>query len=119
MALCAGIKRDGGRCTVVVGASQDYCYAHDPARQQERKRNASRAGRSRGSGEIASLKDQLRKLASDVLDGKVARGDAVAVNQILNTRARLLEVERRVKETEDLEERLGALEDVLKGRNAG
>ncbi len=116
---CAGIKRDGGRCAVVVGASQEYCYAHDPTRQGERRRNASRAGRSRGNGEIAGLKEQLRKLASDVLEGRVDRSSAAVVNQIINTRARLLEVERRIKETEELEERLEALEGVLKGRNAG
>ena len=119
MALCAGIKRDGGRCAVVVGASQAYCYAHDPARQQERKRNASRAGKSRGNGEVAGLKEQLRKLASGVLDGTVDRSAASVVNQIINTRARLLEVERRIKETEELEERLEALEGVLKGRRTG
>ncbi len=116
MARCGGFKPDGTPCERIVGASQDYCYAHDPARQGERKRNASRAGKSRGNGEIAGLKDQLRKLASDVLDGKVDRSAAAVVNQIINTRARLLEVERRIKETEELEERLEALEGVLKGR---
>ena len=38
------------------------------------------------------------------------RGNAVVVNQILNTRARLIELERRVKETEELEERIEQLE---------
>jgi len=32
------------------------------------------------------------------------------VNQILNTRARLIELERKLKETEELEERIEALE---------
>lgn len=118
MAQCAGIKRDGGRCTVVVGPGQSHCYQHDPDRSEERKRNASRGGRSRGNGEIADLKGQLKKLATDVLDGKVERGDAVVVNQILNTRVRLLEQERRIRETEELATRLEALEEVLKGRKA-
>jgi hypothetical protein len=119
MALCAGIKRDGGRCTAVVPPSKEYCYQHDPERKGERKRNASRAGKSRGNGEIAGLKEQLRKLAGDVLEGNVDRSAAAVVNQIINTRARLLEVERRIKETEELEERLEALEGVLKGRRTG
>ena len=34
----------------------------------------------------------------------------MAVNQILNTRARLIELERKVKETEELEERIEQLE---------
>ena len=37
MPRCAGIKRDGGRCTVVVGPGQSHCYAHDPDRSKERK----------------------------------------------------------------------------------
>jgi hypothetical protein len=38
------------------------------------------------------------------------------VNQIINTRARLIELERKIKETAELEARLEALEDVLKRR---
>jgi hypothetical protein len=26
MARCAGIKRDGGRCAVIVKGAQTYCY---------------------------------------------------------------------------------------------
>ena len=70
----------------------------------------------KGSGEIADLKKQLANVVADVLSGKVERGTAAVVNQIINTRARLLEVERRIKETEELEARLEALEAVLKGR---
>jgi hypothetical protein len=48
----------------------------------------------------------------------VERGNAVAVNQILNTRARLIEIERKIKETEELEGRLEALEQA-QGRRSG
>jgi hypothetical protein len=116
MPKCAGIKRDGGRCAVVVGPGQSHCFAHDPDRADERRRNAARGGRMKGSGEIADLKKLLANLAADVLDGKVERGTAAVVNQIVNTRARLLEVERKIKEAEELEARLEALEAVLKGR---
>ena len=119
MARCAGIKRDGGRCTVIVAPEQTYCYQHDPSRAEERRRNASRGGRMRGSGEIAELKKQLKDLAAGVLDGEVERGAAAVVNQIIQTRARLLELERRIKEVEELEVRLEALEGVLKGRRTG
>jgi hypothetical protein len=72
-------------------------------------------GRSKGNTEIAHLKKQLRELAEGVLSGKVERADAV-VNQILNTRARLIELERKIREQEELEGRLEALESVLKTR---
>ena len=82
MPKCAGIKRDGGRCAVVVGPGQTHCYQHDPARADERRRNASRGGRAKGNGEIADLKKQLKDLAAGVLCGSVERGRAAVVNQI-------------------------------------
>ena len=118
MPQCAGIKRDGGRCTAVVGPSQTHCYAHDPGRAEERKRNASRGGKSKGNSEIADLKARLRKLAADVLSGEVGRSEAAVVNQILNTRARLIELERKIREQEDVVESMEALEGVLKMRSA-
>jgi len=116
MAQCAGIKRDGGRCTVVVGPGQSHCYAHDPDRSQERKRNASKGGRTKGNGELADLKKQVKDLASDVLEGTADRGRAVVANQLYNTLIRAIEQERKMRELEELEERLEALEGVLKGR---
>jgi hypothetical protein len=116
MPQCQGIKRDGGRCTVVVGPSQTHCYQHDPARCSERRRNASKGGKSKGNPKLTRLDKQLEDLASDALEGKVERGVAAVVNQIINTRVRLLEVERKIKEQEELEERLAALQDVLKRR---
>ena len=116
MPRCEGIKRDGGRCTVVVGPSQTHCYQHDPARSQERKRNASRGGRSKGTPKLTKLDKQLEALAADTLEGKVERGVAAVVNQVINTRTRLIEIERKTREQEELEERLEAIESVLKRR---
>jgi len=60
--------------------------------------------------ELRGLKKQLEDLAEEVLEGRRDKGVAVVVNQILNTRARLIELERKLKETEELEERIEALE---------
>ena len=119
MAQCQGIKRDGSQCTLSVAAGAQWCFNHDPNRADERRRNASKAGRTKGTGEISDLKKQLKDLAADVLSGDVQRADAAVVNQILNTRARLIELERKIREQEELEERLEALESVLKVRSAG
>ena len=45
-----------------------------------------------------------------MLAGRVERGHALVVSQVINSRARLTELERRIKETEELEERLEAPE---------
>jgi hypothetical protein len=117
MPRCAGIKRDGGRCAVVVGPGHSHCYAHDPERSQERKRNASRGGRSKGKGgELGELKKRIKDLAAGVLDGTADRGRAAVANQLYNTLIRAIEQERKMRELEELAERLEALEGVLKGR---
>ncbi len=55
MPRCAGIKRDGGQCTAIVNGSQTYCYQHDPARADERRRNASKAARSKPSKKLGDI----------------------------------------------------------------
>ncbi len=119
MPQCAGIKRDGGRCAVVVRSGQSHCYAHDPTRAEERRRNASRGGRTRGNGELPDLKKQLKDLAAGVLDGSIDRSRAAVANQIFNTVIRAVEQERKQRELEEMAQRLEALEQVLKGRRTG
>ena len=41
------------------------------------------------------------------------------VNQIINTRARLVEIERKVKEADELEARLEALEENMQRNQKG
>jgi hypothetical protein len=104
---------------VVVGPSQIHCYQHDPRRAEDRRRNASKGGRSKSNPKLAKLDKQLEDLASDALEGKVERGVAAVVNQIIGTRLRAIEFERKIREQEELEERLAALEVVLRTRRAG
>ena len=117
---CSGIKRDGGRCTVVVnGSSLEYCYQHDPERAQERRRNASRAGKSSPSRELASIKRRLSELAQDVLEGSVERGDGAVVSQILNVYLRALSVELKLREQEEILERVAELETLMEQQRQG
>ena len=118
-AVCRANKRDGSPCTAPATGPNGFCWAHDPAHAEKRRRIASRGGRGKGGGEIAGLKKQLHGLAADVLEGNVDRGDAAVVNQILNTIIRAVEQERKNYETGELAERLEAMEEVLKGRRTG
>lgn len=121
--VCAGIKRSGGRCTVSVGPGESYCHHHDPARAQERSRAASRAGRSKPNRELVAIKDLLKTLTDRVLGTEGAdpleTGPAAVANQLINTRLRAVEVERKVREAEELESRLAALEDALERQKGG
>lgn len=113
MPRCAGSKPNGTPCERIVGASQSYCYSHDPGRSEERRQAASRAGKSKPNKEIRHIKRRLSDLADAVLLGTTERGDAAVVGQVLNVYLRAVSIEMKVKEVEELEARLEELESLL------
>ncbi len=100
---------------------EGYCYAHHPDLEERRRASSSRGGkrggRGRSNGDIKDVKAWLLKLASDVESGKLEAKDGAVVSQILNVFLRGVEVERKIKETQELEERLEELEEAVE-RNA-
>lgn len=120
MTSCAAIKADGERCKGDAMPDAEWCYSHHPDHAEQRRRNASRGGKSGGRGrsnkELWDLKKQLQNLADGILDGRVDRADGAVCGQLLNVKLRVLEQERRWRETQELEARLEAMESVLKGR---
>ncbi len=66
MARCSGTRRTGGQCTTIVKPPNEYCYQHDPARSEERKRNASKGGKGTGSREIKDLKKRIGEVVDTV-----------------------------------------------------
>ncbi len=119
MARCAGLKRDGSRCTTIVKPPQVYCYQHDPARANERKRNASRAGKSTGGRDIRELKRRISEVVDAVLEGSQERGRAAVAIQGFNSLRGVLELERKVRELDAIESRLAALEQAAGERKEG
>jgi hypothetical protein len=119
MPRCAAIKQDGTPCERIVGASRSLCYAHDPVAAEKRSRDAARAGRSTPNGELKEVKGLLKKLTQRVLAGELGTSQAAVCNQLLNSRLRAIELERKWKEIEQLEGRLEAIEVVLKTRATG
>src|SRR5919112_2557354 len=117
MPRCAGQKGDGTPCERIVSASHEYCYAHDPVYAEDRKSAASKAARSparsRSNTEIREIKGRLKDLYAAVLEGRVERAAAAVANQIANSLLRAIELERRVREQEELEERLDEVEGLL------
>jgi hypothetical protein len=102
MHQCRGIKRNGGQCTQTVEPSNAYCYLHDPANAAQRRRAASKAGSSKPSREIQQMKEELRRIKDDVLaDSVEPKAGAVAV-QVYRVLKDLIELERRIKETDQL-----------------
>jgi len=107
---CAGTKRDGSECTATVEPPQRFCWWHDPANADKRRRAASKPGRSKPSRELAGIKQRLSDLADDVLEGRQEKGVAAVVSQVLNVYLRAVSVELKAKEQAELIERLETLE---------
>src|SRR5215210_3094167 len=118
MAQCAGTKRNGERCTATVEPPQTYCWWHDPANAEERRRAASKGGRSKPSREIQDIKKRLSDLADGVLDGSVDKGSGAVASQVLNVYLRAVSVGLKIKEQLELEGRLEELETLLAKREA-
>jgi hypothetical protein len=120
MALCSGIKADGGRCGAQAMRNSAWCIGHDPEQAQARRRRASKGGKRGGRGRpivaAADVAEQIQDLTNKVLAGNLDRADAAVCGQLLNVKLRALEVGRKLKEAEELEQRLEELERVLEQR---
>ena len=110
MPRCSGFKPDGSPCQRIVPPSQSFCHAHDSSRSEQRRKAASKAAKSKPNQEVSEVKQSLKALATDVLEGRVARADAAVVSQVYNVLLRTLEIERKIREQEELSERLEELE---------
>jgi hypothetical protein len=120
MNRCPGNKRDGSRCTVTVEPPQTYCWWHDPANAEERRRAASRGGkrggRSRPVLDLARLQSRFENLANKVLSGEVERAKAAVAGQLLNGARACVRDALAAREQVELIERLETLEAALEQR---
>jgi hypothetical protein len=115
MSICAANKRDGTPCTLSAQPGNKFCWAHAPENAEHRKRTASKAGGARANGEISSIKRRLREVAEGVLNGSIDKGRGSVSFQGFGVLIRAIEVERKIKETEELEARLEQLEQAQHG----
>jgi flagellar motility protein MotE (MotC chaperone) len=113
MPRCTAVKPNGERCTLPATGQHGLCWAHDPANRERRRRTASRGGRSKANREVAAIKADISDVIAAVRSQALDRAVGVALFQGFNTLLRALEQERRLRETEELEERLASLEERL------
>jgi hypothetical protein len=104
VATCSGTKRNGEPCTLPATAGSSWCWNHDPARAEERRRNASRAATSKHSsvgkelrGVRGLISELLNVLLSDQLPPRVQR-ELQNVVQLLQCYLRAAELEMREAE---------------------
>src|SRR5918993_950765 len=123
MALCSGIRADGGRCGAQAMRNSAYCIGHDPGQAEARRRRASkggkRGGRGRPQAELSDIKRRLSELADEVLEGRQDKAVAAVASQVLNVYLRAVSVETKLKEQLELVARLEALEEGLQQTRGG
>ena len=93
------------------------CYQHDPSYELDRKRDAQRNGKRGGRGrpnpgtaDLHRLQSRFEALAEQVLAGTVDRADAAVAAQCLNGARSCIAASAKLREIEDFEKRLDALE---------
>src|SRR5215204_165835 len=122
MALCSGIRADGGRCGAQAIRSSEYCVNHHPdyeaARRRRNSKGGKRGGRGRPIAELGNLRDENAAIRRRLLEGELAPNVAAVAVQSINTDIRAVGAALKAREQEDLIERLEALEEQLESRGS-
>jgi hypothetical protein len=76
---CSGVKPNGEPCGAVIVQSNGWCPAHDPSREEARKRAAARANEAGRDPELREIRDGLARLMekADRADADLERVDAL------------------------------------------
>ena len=107
---CRATKANGEPCKGSATGPQGLCFAHTPAHAEQRRRQASNAARSKGNREVRNLKESVLDVIAGVESGSIDRSDAAVMLQGYRVLKDLVKLGRKVKETDELLERVAALE---------
>jgi hypothetical protein len=123
-ARCCAIRADGGACRGVPIRGSEWCAAHDPALQEQRRQGSRKGGRRGGRGrtgpaEVRKIQAEIRSVINDVIGGSLNKGTGSVAFMGYNTLLRSVEVERRLVEQAELEQRMLALESLLEQQHQG
>ena len=102
MNRCHATKANGEPCTLPANGSQGLCWAHAPENAERRKRAASKAAKAKGNREVIVLKEEIKAVIAEVKAGNLDRNVAAVMLQGYRTLRDFIELERRVKETDEL-----------------
>jgi hypothetical protein len=113
---CSATKRDGTRCTLPAQGQKDRCWAHAPENAARRRATASKGGRGKASSVTKELHAKLEELTERVEAGTLVPYRAAVCAQLINTRIRLIETEKKIAEQQEAAERLERLERLERNR---
>jgi hypothetical protein len=110
---CPATTQKGGQCSGSVPEGKYWCWYHDPANSDKRRRAASKGGKGNRSKISKDLHRLLDDLTEQVVSGELEPYPASVAGQLVGVRLRLLEFERKVKETDELEVKLQEMADAV------
>ena len=100
-------------CNNPAIGSHGGCYHQDEDFAELRKDRASTAAKSKGNAELRKLKAEVKAVIDEVKAGKRDRNEATAIFQGYRVMRDLVELERRVKETDELAKDLAEIKEML------
>ena len=110
---CEAVRKDGGCCNAAVLPDSQFCWAHDPARAEQRAEarrkgghNSAKVVRLRGLAppRLVPIFDQLERALVEVHDSELDPKAAQAMASLARALATLLqagELEERVRRLEN------------------
>ena len=123
MGRCTAIKPNGERCKGRAIEGSQWCWNHDPAHADERRRHGSKGGKRGGRGrpiaELGNLRDENAAIRRRLLEGELAPNVAAVAVQSINTDIRAVGAALKAREQEELIERLEALEEASEPEKKG
>jgi hypothetical protein len=97
------------------GAAATILLVARSGQRRQASAGSIKGGKGGGSREIRDLKRRISEVVDAVLEGSQDRGRAAVAIQGLNALRGVLELERKVRELDELEARIEALEKPQEG----
>ena len=117
MGQCTAIKANGERCRLAALPQLDVCWAHDPSTAEQRRRTAARGGRGTSNTEVRDLKREVKDLIAAVKAGEQDRNAAAVMLQGYRVLRDYLELERKIRTTDELAAEIAAIREELDRRD--
>src|SRR5215218_9622857 len=106
---CSAITKGGERCKLDA-TSGSFCWSHDPKYKAQRRRQGARGGKARGAGSVAVIMRKIESVIDDVLEDRLDRGKGAVAFQGFNCLLKAYDTDRKLREVDELLERIEALE---------
>jgi hypothetical protein len=123
LSRCTAIKASGERCKGRAIEGSEWCWNHNPAHADERRRHGARGGKRGGRGrpiaELGALRVENADIRRRLLEGELMPNVAAVAVQSINTDIRAVGAAMKAREQEEILERIATLEQSAETAKGG